>query len=270
MGHVTPFNQADWSDGAMIKQNGLQPDYGNWVSARLVILPGVLALVFGGLAFLVPALAALAGLFFLVFAYFAYARYQFSAMGGAIQSRIQSLVLDCITWDGQGKALDIGCGNAPLAIQIAKRYPRAEVTGIDYWGGAWEYAIGVCAQNAAIEGAAGRMVFQKASAAHLPFADGAFDLAVSNLVFHEVRDVPDKAALIQEALRVVRKGGTFVFQDLFLLKPAYGDINALLATIRSWGIERVEFVDTSRAEFIPGGLKLPFMVGTIGILRGIK
>ncbi len=39
---------------------------------------------------------------------------------------------------------------------------------------------------------------------------------------------------------------------------------------RSWGIEEVEFVDTSKSEFIPKLLKLPFMVGRIGILHGKK
>lgn len=44
----------------------------------------------------------------------------------------------------------------------------------------------------------------------------------------------------------------------------------MLETIRSWGIERVECVDTSDSEFIPKALQLPFMVGTMGILHGRK
>ncbi len=47
-------------------------------------------------------------------------------------------------------------------------------------------------------------------------------------------------------------------------------VDNLLETIRSWGIERVELVNTSHAEFISKALKLPFMVGTIGVLRGWK
>jgi SAM-dependent methyltransferase len=90
------------------------------------------------------------------------------------------------------------------------------------------------------------------------------------LVFHEVRSSRDKRDVIKEALRVVRKGGKFVFQDLFLWKPLYGEVDDLLETIRSWGIERVELVDTSVSEFIPKALKLPFMVGKTGILHGRK
>jgi SAM-dependent methyltransferase len=254
----------------MGKLAAAKPDYGNWVSAKLVYFPGVLCLLFVALSFMLPALIIVALLFFLGFAYFAYARARFSQKGGDIQARIQDLVLDHLEWDGNGKVLDIGCGNAPLAILIARKYPHAEVTGIDYWGQAWEYAKGVCERNAAIEGVAERVTFQQSSAASLPFGDETFDVAVSNLVFHEVVDASDKRQVIKEALRVVRKGGRFVFQDLFLWKQVYCDVDTLLDTIKSWGIEQVGFVDTSQSTFIPRALKLPFMVGTIGIVYGKK
>jgi SAM-dependent methyltransferase len=248
-----------------------KPQYGSWVSTRLVFVPGVLALVFGGLSYLFPALAVVALFFLLCALYFAYARYLFSPRGANIQAKIQDLVLDhLVGWDGLGNVLDIGCGDGRLTIQIAKRYQQAKGTGIDYWGATWEYSKGVCERNAAMEGVAERLTFQRASAASLPFDDGAFDLVISNLVFHEVRDVRDKKKLIKEALRVARKGGQFVFQDLILWKAVYGELDDLLETIRSWGIETVEFVDTSASEFIPRTLKLPFMVGTLGILYGRK
>lgn len=245
-------------------------NYGNWVSAKLIYIPGAISILLAGLSLLLPVVAVLAVIFFLCFAYFAYARYRFSPKGGNIQTKIQGLMLDYFEWDGEGKALDIGCGNAPLTIKIARKYPDAEVTGVDYWGKTWEYSKGVCERNAKIEGVRDSVVFQKASASSLPFDDESFDAAISNLTFHEVRDVRDKKLLIKEALRVVRKGGSFAFQDLFLWKRVYGETDDLLNTIKSWGIESVEFVDTSDSEFIPKTLKLPFMVGTIGILYGWK
>jgi SAM-dependent methyltransferase len=246
-------------------------DYGNWVSTKFVVVPGVLALLFGGLSALFPVLGILALIFFLCFLYFAYARNEFSPKGGNIQTRVQGLVLDRLAgWDGAGRVLDIGCGNGPLAIQIAKRYPQAEAVGIDFWGTAWEYSKGVCERNAAIEGVAERLSFERASAASLPFEDGEFDVVVSNMVFHEVRDVPDKRDLIVEALRVVKEGGWFVFQDLFLWKQVYGDTDDLLETVRGWGVETVEVTNTSALDFIPGALKLPFMLGTAGVLYGKK
>ena len=256
----------------VLRELGAQKaDYGNWVSAKLVYIPGAIALLFLGFSIVLPALVIGAVIFFLPFVYFAYARHRFSSRGGNIQARVQNLVLEHITgWDGAGKVLDIGCGNGPLTIQIAKRYPQADAIGIDYWGTAWEYSKSVCDRNAEIEGVAGRVAYQRASASSLPFDDEAFGLVVSNLVFHEVRNVRDKEKLIKEALRVVKNGGWFVFQDLFLWKLVYGEVDDLLKTIRSWGIERVEFVNTSDSDFIPKALKLPFMLGTVGILYGRK
>ena len=125
-------------------------------------------------------------------------------------------------------------------------------------------------RNTSAEGLSGRVFFQKASASKLPFEDGYFDAAVSNLCFHEVADAKDKREVIREALRVVKKGGAFAFQDLFLLKQVYGDADELVATIKSWGVTRVEFIETKNQPFIPGTLKLPFMVGRMGIIKGEK
>jgi SAM-dependent methyltransferase len=256
----------------VVRELGAQKaDYGNWVSAKLVYIPGAIALLFLGFSIVLPVLVIGAVIFFLPFVYFAYARHRFSTGGGNIQTKVQDLLLDHVTgWDGAGEVLDIGCGNGPLTIEIAKRYPQAEAIGIDYWGTAWEYSKSVCDRNAEIEGVAGRVAFQRASASSLPFDDEAFGLVVSNLVFHEVRNVRDKKTLIKEALRVVKNGGWFVFQDLFLWKRVYGEVDDLLETIRGWGIERVELVDTSDSDFIPKALKLPFMLGTVGILYGRK
>ena len=237
----------------------------------MISIPGALTLAFLilSLIFALPLLIACAA-FFLAFVYFAYARYRFSPKGGNIQSRLQDLLVDRLEWDGNGRALDIGCGNGSVTIMTAKKFPTAQVTGIDYWGGVWEYSKGVSERNAEIEGVAGRVTFQRASASALPFEDDFFDAVTSNVVFHMVSDVKDKRELIKEALRVVKKGGKFAFQDLFLWKRVYGDLDGLLGTIRSWGIERIEFLDTSNSDFIPKALKLPFMVGTIGILYGQK
>jgi SAM-dependent methyltransferase len=247
-----------------------EPAYGNWVSNKLLYISGLLGLVFGGLSFLAPILALLALFFFLCFFYFAYARHRFSPRGGNLQARIRGLVLDYLKWDGKGEVLDIGCGNGPLAIEAAKKYANARVTGMDFWGSAWDYSRNACEENAALEGVAERVTFQKASAAQMPYPDGRFDAAVSNFVFHEVADVKNKRDLVFEALRVVKKGGAFAFQDLFLEKKIYGGTDDLLAAIQAQGVERVALAKTNNLDFIPGLLKLPFMVGAIGILYGKK
>jgi SAM-dependent methyltransferase len=245
-------------------------DYGNWVSIRLIYIPAVMAVICLGLSLLAPLFLIGAVLFAVLLIYFAYAYCKFSPNGGDVQSRIRELVMRQIDWDGKGRAIDIGCGNGALAIKVAKIYPGSHVTGIDYWGTQWDYAKELCMKNAEIEGVTDRMAFQKASAAALPFPDGHFDLAVSNLVFHEVQDAKDKRDVIKEALRVVKKGGKFVFQDLFLVKQTYGKSDDLLDAIKGWGVENVQFVQTSNSDCIPSALRLTFMLGSIGIIYGTK
>ena len=191
----------------MAKQASNKPDYGNWVSKHLIYMFAILGVAFSALTFLVWVLAVAAVLCFAVAFYFLYARYLFSVAGGNVQGQIWETVVSNLDWNGDCQALDICCGNAALTIKLASKFTKAQVTGIDYWGKRWEYSKNVCEANAKAEGVDDRVAFQKASAVKLPFEDGYFDAAVSNLCFHEVGDAKDKRELIREALRVVKKGG---------------------------------------------------------------
>ena len=142
--------------------------------------------------------------------------------------------------------------------------------GVDYWGGNWGYWKETCERNAKVEGVTDRVTFRKANASALPFSDEYFDAVVSNLVFHEVRDSSDKRKVVYEALRVLKKGGKFSFQDVFLLRRVYGDLGDFLTTIQSWGITKVEFIETRVTASIPVTLRLPFMFAKIGIITGEK
>jgi len=258
------------------KMDDQSVDYGNWVPKKMLILLLMLTSLFGAFSFL-PAhiivrvvFGILSAVFLLFLLYFYYSYHVFGANGGEFQKKILNVVLDKLPWDGQGKALDIGTGAGALTIGVAKKYPGAKVTGIDYWGKGWSYSQKMCEKNAAIEGVGEQTNFQRASAADLPFDDDKFDAAVSNFVFHEVKDARDKRDVIREALRVVRKGGAFSFQDLFLVHKLYGDIDDLIETIHQWGIEEVHFTSTADLVDIPRLLRTPFMLGEIGIIYGKK
>jgi SAM-dependent methyltransferase len=254
----------------MTKQTNKTPNYGNWVSSRIIYFPTMLGLMLLAAAFPFWILAIPSLVCFAFAAYFVYARRLFSPKGGNVQNQIWDTVVSSLDWDGEGEALDIGCGNGALTNKVAKQFPNARAVGVDYWGAKWDYSKAACEANAKAEGVDNRVEFKKASASKLPFDDGYFDAAVSNLCFHEVADSKDKREVIREALRVVKKGGKFAFQDLFLLKQVYGDVDELVETIKGWGVTKVEFVDTRNAAFIPATLKLPFMVGRIGIIKGEK
>src|SRR5512139_3047978 len=90
------------------------PNYGNWVSARLLYIPVAITVLFLVLALWLPVLGLFAVISLLCFAYFAYARHRFSPKGGNIQAKIQGLLLDHLEWDGKGQVIDTGCGNGSL------------------------------------------------------------------------------------------------------------------------------------------------------------
>jgi ubiquinone/menaquinone biosynthesis C-methylase UbiE len=102
----------------------------------------------------------------------------------------------------------------------------------------------------------------------LPFEDEEYDLVISNFVFHSVR-VTDKKSLIKEALRVVKKGGAFAFQDLFN-KQFYGDIALFNEELKTWGLKEINLIETSDFVSIPRALRVNHMLGNSRILYGIK
>lgn len=210
----------------------------------------------------------IAGVWLLPFSYMMYLYWYFSLNNKEIQYKIWELVIKKLPWNGRGKALDIGTGAGALAIELAKKFPESDVVGIDYWGKGWNYSKQQCEENAKHEGVADQIVFQKASASSLPFNDGEFDAIVSNFVYHEVRDTRDKRGLINESLRVLKKGGTFSLQDTFKNKRRYGITEDLIQQIKEWGIQQVNFIETVEEFSMPKLVKSELK--SMGLLYGIK
>ena len=253
--------------------NKEKTDYKNWVPKNFVIIPLIIAIIL--LIFsLIPfnfIVQIILLIFFSVllgiglFAGILY--YFFGKNGNEFQHQMYDVVIKQLSWNGQGKALDIGAGSGAMVIKLAKKYPTSEVIGIDYWGKGWDYSKELCEKNAKIEGVQERCTFQKASAINLPIKDGEFDAVVSNFVFHEVRGVKDRRELIKEALRILKKNGNFSFQDVWGLNERV--IDDLLNWIKELGINEVNFVYTKNLYTkIPLVLRLPFY--NPGILYGKK
>ena len=143
---------------------------------------------------------------------------------------------------------------------------------MDYWGAQWNYAKEQCEKNAAIEGVASRIHFEKGDAAHLNYADETFDAAVSNFVFHEVHSARDKRDVVLEALRVVKRGGVFSFQDLFAQKSLYGDMDTFVEELKKEGISEIHYIGNleKTLDFVPAYVRTPWMISGMGILYGKK
>ena len=104
------------------------------------------------------------------------------------------------------RVLDLGCGTGTFAIMLARANPGIEVIGIDP-----DPDVVRMAERKGAHSVVG-LVFKIAGAEALPFAQGAFDVVASTLVFHHLPPAVKRSAL-REALRVLRPGGRVLILD---------------------------------------------------------
>ena len=93
------------------------------------------------------------------------------------------------------RVLDVGTGTGDAAAAVARRFPQADVVGVDL-------------SAAMVETARGKhpgLRFEQADASRLPFEDGAFDLVV----------LANAIPFFDELRRVVAPGGWVVFSFSF-------------------------------------------------------
>jgi len=249
-------------------------NYGNWVPQGIVFLSlAASVLLFIPTLFLDHSLAkgilyVASALCLLFFLYLQYVYYLLGRDGGQIQEQFYRLILGKLPWQGHGRALDIGTGNGALAIELARAFPTAEVVGVDLWGKPWTYAQEACERNAALEGVADRVSFIRTGAESLAFDDEYFDAVVSNFVFHSI-PTHERLALLREALRVLKVGGHFAFQDLFN-DQFYHDPENLDRELQSWGLHDVHLVMSEAHIQVPRALQLKHMLGGSAVLFGTK
>lgn len=250
--------------------------YGTWIRiGRLYIFAAIGAVALAGASLtLVSAWFALllvpAALFGYIAVVLALTVWRLGPRGGDFQRRIHDLIVARAAMERAGRGLDIGCGSGALTIRLAKALPTTQVTGIDFWDTDWEYSKDQCERNARIEGVAQRTTFVQRSAASLRFDDAMFDVVVSCLTFHEVRDVTDRSVVIAEALRVLRPGGRYVFLDLFADPGAFGSVQRVRTAITEAGasVDEIDRLDAHLPLPFPlGGAKV---LGRAMIISGVK
>jgi SAM-dependent methyltransferase len=253
-----------------------QLDYGNWIRKKNLLILGLCTLGVGALIFLpFGSLYRLVTIILFVISFISfifplYAYVMFSQKGGRLQEKVYNVIIQSLGTNVKGKIIDIGSGNGVLAVKLAQQHSEVEVIGIDYWGIDWEYSKSVCDKNAQIAKVAGRIHFQKGDAATLDFPADTFEGAISNLTFHEVKSVMDKRIVVQEALRVVKPGGTFAFVDYFYDKKYYGDVSEFRNYLKDMKLSQFECKPLQDTIAIPILLRHPKILGRVGIIYGRK
>jgi ubiquinone/menaquinone biosynthesis C-methylase UbiE/uncharacterized membrane protein YphA (DoxX/SURF4 family) len=127
---------------------------------------------------------------------------------------------------GARRALDVGCGPGQFTIFFAEQLPDVEVWGIDLA----PTMIELAREHAAASAAAGRLHFEVADVATLPFEDGSFDVVLST---GSIKHWPDQVAGLREMHRVTAPGGRVVVAEMNRLAPAEA-IAAQRPRLRHW------------------------------------
>jgi ubiquinone/menaquinone biosynthesis C-methylase UbiE len=115
-------------------------------------------------------------------------------------------VLSKVKFGRGNRVLDVGCGLGGAARFVAEKF-ACHVTGIDLTP---EY-IDLATFLSQKTGLSDRTDFKTASALDMPFADGAFDGAIT---FHVAMNIKDRAGLYREIARVLKPDATLCIYDV--------------------------------------------------------
>jgi arsenite methyltransferase len=151
-------------------------------------------------------------------------------------------MLSLYQWRGDERVLDVGCGRGLLLAGAAKRLAALNgsgaATGIDIWsnqdmGGNSEAAT---RHNLELEGISDRCTLLGVPAQEMTFADGTFDVIVSNLCLHNIYDREKRRQAVQQIARVLRPGGVAILSD-YKLTAEYAEQlrQAGFLVERRWG-----------------------------------
>jgi arsenite methyltransferase len=140
------------------------------------------------------------------------------AWGSKVGKRREATrLLDTVPWRGDEVVLDVGCGHGLLLVEAAKRLTTGRAIGVDVWiqKDQWRNGPEAALHNATLAGVADRVGVRQADARDLPFDDQSFDVVVSSLVVHNIRNRQQRQRAIQEMARVLKPGGRLAMLDIF-------------------------------------------------------
>jgi SAM-dependent methyltransferase len=116
---------------------------------------------------------------------------------------------------GHEQVLDVGTGRGLLMIGAAKLLITGKATGIDIWSNKdlgnnkKELAL----KNAELEGVADKVNIETENITCNELPDSSFDLVLSNLCLHNIKNSEQREKACREIYRVLATGGTAVISD---------------------------------------------------------
>lgn len=124
-----------------------------------------------------------------------------------VDDLLRSLEAIAPSRENHGDILDLGAGTAQIPILLCQSDPNARVVAIDLARSMIDRAN----VNVIAAGLASRVRLELVDAKRLPYADGAFEVVMSNSIVHHI---PEPYGTLAEAVRVTAPGGLIFVRDL--------------------------------------------------------
>lgn len=121
------------------------------------------------------------------------------------------------------RILELGCTTGATASVLSRAYPEAEIQAVDVGAAVLRYA------HARSEAVGATVHFSQQNAERTNFADGSFDLVVSNALLHETGHQAIHN-IMRECHRVLRNGGVMVHAE----QPQFEGMDPFKAFTHDW------------------------------------
>jgi ubiquinone/menaquinone biosynthesis C-methylase UbiE len=127
----------------------------------------------------------------------------FNVLGGRRHDAFRRRVVELAELCGDEDILDAGCGTGLTTLRIAEQYPECRVHGIDL-----SIKMIEVTRNDAVERGLD-VDLRTGSITDLPYPDAAFDVVLTNIMFHHL-DLVEKQLAVAQIARVLKAGGRYV------------------------------------------------------------
>lgn len=104
------------------------------------------------------------------------------------------------------RVLDLGCGTGTLVVLLKRKYPTAQIVGLDPDPKALHRA------NKKVRRAGVSVQLDEGFSDELPYDEGTFDRVLSSFMLHHLEE-PEREKTLREVLRVLKPGGSFHLLD---------------------------------------------------------
>jgi ubiquinone/menaquinone biosynthesis C-methylase UbiE len=127
----------------------------------------------------------------------------FNVLVGRQHAAFRQRIVELAELNGDEVVLDVGCGTGLTTLRIAERCPGCRVYGVDLSG----KMVSVAHHDATESGL--NVDLCVGSITRLPCPDAAFDVVLTNIMFHHL-DMAERQLATAEIARMLKAGGRYI------------------------------------------------------------